>query len=195
MGDFAQAIDGVATPEAQIADNDYAVGRVIEKVANSPYRDSTLIFVVEDDAQDGADYVDAHRSIAFIAGPYVKHGAVISTRYSTVNLLRTMEDVLGIGPLSLNDAHQPPMRDVFDLNAKDWAFTAHPSKALAATQLPITQEASGAPFVFAHDRAYWAKATLGYDWSGEDRIVAADFNEVLWRGLKQPAGGALIMQP
>jgi hypothetical protein len=72
----------------QVADSDYAVGLVVDKVAHSPYANSTLIFVVEHDAQDGPDHVDAHRSIALIAGPYVKQGQLVSERYSTVSLIR-----------------------------------------------------------------------------------------------------------
>jgi YVTN family beta-propeller protein len=186
-GDFANAIDRVNTPEAQVADNDYAVGRLVEAVAKSPYRNSTLIFVIEDDAQDGPDHVDAHRSIAFVAGPYVKQGAVVSTHYSTVNMLRTIEDVLGIQPLSLNDAYQRPMTDVFDLRQKKWSFSAEPSPALAATDLPIPKKAAraarAAHFAFAHDARYWAGKTRGYDWSREDKVDAASYNRVLWAGL------------
>ncbi|MGD0143286.1 MAG: bifunctional YncE family protein/alkaline phosphatase family protein [Rhizomicrobium sp.] len=185
-GDFAHAIDGVNTPEAQVADNDYAVGMLVEAVSKSPYRDSTLIVVIEDDAQDGPDHVDAHRSIAFIAGPYIKRGAVISTRYSTVNILRTIEDVLGIEPLNLNDAYQRPMSDIFDLKAKNWSFTAVPSPALLATKLPILRrkaDADAPRFAFAHDARYWAAHTRGYDWSQEDKIDAAKYNRVLWAGL------------
>lgn len=186
MGDFGHAIDGVASPEAQVADNDYAVGKLIETVSKSRYRDSTLIFVVEDDAQDGPDHVDAHRSIAFIAGPYVKQGAVVSTRYSTVNMLRTIEDVLGIEPLSVNDANQPPMSSVFDLKAKKWSFAAKPSAALLSTKLPLHQKnAAGAGrFRFAQSTRYWTKMTENYDWSKEDRIDASAFNRILWQGLK-----------
>ncbi len=105
MGEFDKAISGVNTPETQQADNDYATGRLIEHVAHSPYRDSTLIFIVEDDAQDGPDHVDAHRSTAYIVGPYVKKGAVVSSYYTTVSMLRTMEDVLGL------EAPQPEYGD------------------------------------------------------------------------------------
>jgi YVTN family beta-propeller protein len=185
-GEFGHAIDGVNTPEAQVADDDYAVGLLVEAVSKSPYRDSTLIVVIEDDAQDGPDHVDPHRSIAFIAGPYVKHGALISTRYSTVNILRTIEDVLGIEPLTLNDAYQRPMSDIFDLKAKVWSFTATPSPALLATQLPIPHrhaDARAQHFAFAHDAKYWAAQTRGYDWSQEDKIDAANYNRVLWTGL------------
>ena len=87
-----------------------------QAVAKSPYAKDTLIFVIEDDAQDGADHVDAHRSTAFIIGPYVKHGVVDSTRYNTVSMIRTIEDILGIPHLNLNDAHTLPMANAFDLH-------------------------------------------------------------------------------
>ena len=186
-GDFAHAIDGVNTPEAQVADNDYAVGKLVQRIAASPYRDSTLIFIIEDDAQDGPDHVDAHRSTAYIVGPYVRQGAVVSTRYSTVNMLRTIEDVLGIEPLSMFDTYQRPMTDVFDLKQTSWNFRAVPSAALAGTKLPLPKKRAGARhrrFAFAHDAAYWAAATRGYDWSAEDRINAAAYNRVLWQGIK-----------
>ncbi len=186
-GDFKHAIDKVDTPEAQVADNDYAVGKLVQRVAKSPYRDSTLIFVVEDDAQDGPDHVDAHRSTAYVVGPYVRQGAVVSTRYSTVNMLRTIEDVLGIEPLSMYDAYQRPMTDVFDLRQKIWTFDATPSEALAQTSLPLPKKSASLkrPFVFAHNAKYWADATRGYDWRSEDRINADAYNRVLWNGLKQ----------
>ena len=111
LGLFNEAVDGVNTVETEIADNDYAVGLLVEKVAHSKYAKDTLIFVIEDDAQNGPDHVDAHRSLALIAGPYVKQRALISKRFNTVTLLRTMEEVLGIKPLGLNDALQPPMAD------------------------------------------------------------------------------------
>ena len=185
-GDFKHAIDGVNRPETQVADNDYAVGKLVQRIARSPYRDSTLIFIVEDDAQDGPDHVDAHRSTAFVVGPYVKQGAVVSTRYSTVNMLRTIEDILGIEPLSMFDAYQSPMSDVFDLKQKIWSFAAMPSAALAGTALPIPHKAAklGRHFAFAHGAAYWARATPGYDWSKEDRVDAAQYNRVLWAGIR-----------
>jgi DNA-binding beta-propeller fold protein YncE len=186
-GEFDHAIDGVDTPELQVADNDYAVGELVEAVSKSRYRDSTLIFVVEDDAQDGPDHVDAHRSIAFVAGPYVRQGAVVSARYSTVNMLRTIEDVLGIEPLSLNDAYQRPMSEIFDLKAKSWTFTAAPSALLANTKLPLGHNKIGmgahVRVALAHDAHYWAAQTKGFDWSQEDRIPAARYNRILWEGL------------
>ncbi len=184
MGSFDKAIDGINTPERQVADNDYALGKLVETVANSPFADSTVIFVVEDDAQDGPDHVDAHRSTAFVAGPYVKHDAVVSERYSTVNMLRTIEDILGLKPMSIYDAHQRPMSAVFDLKQKDWSFAATPSEVLRDTALPLPPAASGAKHARAgHDATWWAAKTAGYDWSAEDKINSAAFNQLLWEGL------------
>jgi YVTN family beta-propeller protein len=182
-GEFEHAIDGVNTPEVQVADDDYAVGQLVEAVAHSPYRNSTLIFVVEDDAQDGPDHVDAHRSIAFVAGPYVKQGAVVSERYSTVNMLRTIEDVLGLQPMSIFDAYQRPMSAVFDLKQKNWTYGATPSALLANTQLPLPRTKMGAAVPLKHDAHYWAAKTKGYDWSKEDRVPAGAYNRILWAGI------------
>ncbi|THD77553.1 MAG: hypothetical protein E7812_15590 [Phenylobacterium sp.] len=187
-GDFADGIDGINTVEAELADNDYAVGLLVEKVARSPFAKDTLIFVVEDDAQDGPDHVDAHRAPAFIVGPYVRKGAVVSTRRTTVNLLRTMEDVLGIAPMGLNDGLADPMADVFDTAAGPaWSFEAHPSPILRTTKLPLPPaDARDAACMVKpkHGPAYWAAAMAGQDFSQEDRLDTAAFNQALWRGLR-----------
>ena len=183
-GNFSTAIDGVNTPELDQADNDYAVGLLVQQIANSQYKNNTLIFVIEDDSQDGADHVDSHRSIAFIVGPYVKQGSVVSTQYNTVDFVRTIEDVLGIGPLNLNDAAAVPMADVFDLHQTTWSFTATPSALLASTTLPITFPSSSARVLRpTHDAAYWTKATAGMDFGAEDRFDFAQYNRILWQGL------------
>jgi len=185
MGNFSTAINGVNTPELQVADNDYAVGLVAAAVAQSPYARDTLIFVIEDDAQDGADHVDAHRSIAFIVGPYVKHGDVDSTRYNTVDFVRTIEDILGIPHLNLNDAHAKPMADAFDLRQSKWTYDAVPSSYLASTTLPITFPTAqlGAPSLQPlHDAVWWTARTKDMDFSQEDRLDSAKFNRVLWEG-------------
>ncbi|MGD0910634.1 MAG: beta-propeller fold lactonase family protein [Terracidiphilus sp.] len=183
-GDFSTAIDGVNTPEKQTADNDYAVGKLIERVAHSTYRDSTLIFMLEDDAQGGADHVDAHRSIAFVVGPYVKQGSIVSERYTTVNMIRTIEDVLGIGHLNLNDAYQRPMSTVFDLNQSTWTYDAViPAPIKAELANPSQADQPGVGFHNARTAAYWAQQTRGFDWSSADRAPAALFNRILWKGL------------
>jgi len=183
-GSYKAAIDGVNTPELQLADNDYAVGRVAQAVANSPYAANTLIFVVEDDAQDGPDHVDAHRSTAFVIGPYVKQNAVVSTHYTTVNMIRTITEVLNLDHLGLFDATQGPMTDVFDLNQPKWTYKAVASGLLANTQLPIpAADLKTAALTPTHGMRYWAAVTRGMDFSVEDRVDAVAYNKVLWKGL------------
>ncbi|HLJ87199.1 MAG TPA: beta-propeller fold lactonase family protein [Candidatus Angelobacter sp.] len=188
FGDFGSAIDGINTVETEMADNDYALGLLAEKIAHSPYGADTLIFVLEDDAQNGPDHVDAHRSIAYVIGPYVKQGAVVSNRFNTVSMLRTIEEVLGIKPLGLNDALQPAMAEVFSKDQASWSYTAHIPKVLRTTQLPLPPDnnktgattPSSAPL---HDAAYWESQTKGFDFSSEDKLDSALFNQVLWKGL------------
>src|SRR5208283_2687724 len=105
---------GKPTPQASVADNDLALGRVVDAVSHSPYWDDTAIFVLEDDAQDGADHVDAHRSIAFVISkysprtpqPFVDHNF-----YTTVSIVHTMESLLGLPPMNLFDAQPPYQAD------------------------------------------------------------------------------------
>ena len=138
MGSFGSALGGVNTPETQQADYDLAVGRLVQAVANSPYAADTLIIVTEDDVQDGPDHVDSHRGPAYVVGPYVKQGAVVSTRYSQVNALRTIEDILGTQHINLNTAFQRPMTDVFDISSSGaWSYTAVASTVLKTTSLAL----------------------------------------------------------
>jgi phospholipase C len=97
-----------------IADNDLGTAQIIDTISHSSIWPSSAIFVVEDDSQDGADHVDAHRIPALVVSPYAKAGAVIHTRYDQVSVIRTMELILGMHPLSLNDALATPMYDAFD---------------------------------------------------------------------------------
>jgi hypothetical protein len=180
----------VNTVETELADNDYALGLIVQSVARSPFAKDTLIFVVEDDAQDGPDHVDAHRSLALIAGPYVKHAAVVSTRYTTVNLIKTMEVILGLSPMSLNDSLAVPMADVFDSHASEWTFEAKVPGILRATALPLPPAVTGESGCLPlHGRSsgYWAAAMAGQDFSREDHLDTAAFNLALWRGLRGDA--------
>src|SRR5947208_15884119 len=106
------------------------MGLLVEKVAKSKYAKDTLIFVIEDDAHNGPDHVDAHRSIAYVVGPYVKQGAVVSKRYTTVNMVRTIEDILGIEPLGIIDGLAAPMAEVFSETLKRWEDTARVPEVL-----------------------------------------------------------------
>ena len=183
-GNFGTAIDGVNTPELQQADNDYAVGLLVEKISKSKYANNTLIFIIEDDAQDGPDHVDSHRSIAFVAGAYVKQGALVSSSYNTINFLRTIEEVLGLSPMNLNDALARPMSDIFNTKPTAWSFTAAPAPILYNTDLPLPPKATSLIVPKpTHSAAYWALVTKGMDFSVEDRIDFASFNHILWVGL------------
>lgn len=177
---------GIDTPELDEADNDYAVGLVAQTIANSPYKDNTLIFVIEDDAQDGGDHVDAHRSIAFVIGPYVKQGAVVSRHYTTLSMFRTIEDILGTGHTNLNDFLAVPMTDVFDTTQASWSFQAVPSPFLCGngvTLLSSTTCQNVAALYPRHNAAYWAKVTKGMDFSSEDKVDGDEFNRILWKGV------------
>ncbi|HUO32871.1 MAG TPA: bifunctional YncE family protein/alkaline phosphatase family protein [Bryobacteraceae bacterium] len=193
-GNYSTAIDGVNTPDLEIADNDYAVGLVVQKISQSPFAGSTLVFVIEDDAQDGADHVDSHRTIAFVVGPYVKQGAVVSTRYSTLNFLRTIEEVLGIPEINaqkglqpmmnLNDALARPMADIFNTTPGTWSYTAAPSALLYNSSLPLPPQPAGMLVPRpSHDAAYWARVTKGMNFSDADLLDGGAFNRILWKGL------------
>jgi len=187
-GSFATALAGVNTPDTQEADNDLAVGRLVEAVAHSPYANNTLIIVTEDDCQDGPDHVDSHRSTTYVVGAYVKKRAVISTRYNQVSVLRTIEDILGTPHINLNTAYQRPMTDVFDVTSSgNWNYNAVASTILKTTSLALADTgikyAEGPDILPRHDAAYWAKATRGFDFSAEDRVPVDLMNEVMWEGL------------
>ena len=194
-GSFTSALGGVNTPEIQQSDNDYAVGLLVQAVANSPYAKDTLVIIIEDDCQDGADHVDSHRATTYFVGPYVKKHAVVSTRYSQANLLRTIEDILGTEHLNLNTYYARPMADAFDTKSSGkWTFKAVASTLLKSTTLgldPTKMEfSSGADLKPTHDAKYWAQKTRGFDFSAEDRVPADLYNKILWEGLKGTAAPA-----
>lgn len=189
-GSFGSALGRVDTPEKMQADNDISVARLIDAVSKSPYANSTVIIVTEDDSQDGPDHVDSHRATAYVAGAYVKQHAVVSTRYNQVSVLRTIEDILGTQHLNLNTAYQRPMADVFDITKPaSWTYTAVASTVLKQTSLSLAlldtavRFADGPDVVPAHDYAYWERETKHFDFSDADRIPAGLYNQVLWDGV------------
>jgi YVTN family beta-propeller protein len=187
MGSFGTALAGVNTPETQQADDDLAVGLLLQAVSASPYAADTVIIVTEDDCQDGPDHVDSHRATTYVVGAYVRKGAIVSTHYSQVNALRTIEDILGTQHLNLNTAFQQPMTDVFDTDSPAaWSYSAVASTVLQTTTLGPP---SGVPFARGaivrpkHNAEYWASRTAGFDFSDADRVPPARFNKVIWDGL------------
>jgi hypothetical protein len=134
--------------------------------------------------------VDSHRGTAYVVGPYVKQGAIVSTRYNQVSALRTIEDVLGTEHLNLNTAFQRPMVDVFDIRSSGrWTYTAEASTVLATTTLASAGRDNGVRFAAGpsiapqHNAAYWDAVTAGFDFSEADQVPPAQFNRVLWAGL------------
>ncbi len=160
---------GKPTPKAYMADNDLALGRVVDAVSHSADWASTAIFVVEDDAQDGPDHVDAHRTIAQVISPYTQTAKVDSTFYSTVSMLRTMELIAGIGPMSQFDAAATPMLNSFTDKPNFAAYTA-----ITPTQkLDQLNPATGA----------LAEKAATLDFSGADRAPHQQLNELIWESV------------
>jgi hypothetical protein len=161
---------GRPTPFAHVADNDLAVGLFVEYLSKSPIWKETVIFIVEDDAQNGPDHVDAHRTTAYVAGGHVKRGFVDHTMYSTSSMLRTMELILGLPPMSQYDAAATPM----------WrCFTATPDLR-PFSSLPANINLDD---VNTQDNDL-ARKSASFDFSKEDRIPDLEFSEVIWKAVK-----------
>lgn len=161
---------GAYSPKAAVADNDLAVGRFIEHLSNSSIWKESAVFIIEDDAQNGADHVDAHRSTAYIVSPYTKRKYVDHTMYSTSSMVRTMELVLGLPPMSQYDAGATPMYRAFTPQA-DFA----PFKAIEP--LHDINERNVADNELSRESQYFNLAKL-------DAVPERAFNEVLWRAIK-----------
>lgn len=161
------------TPRASVADNDLALGRVVDAVSHSKYWDDTAIFVVEDDAQDGADHVDAHRSIALVISKYsprLQKPFVDRHFYTTVSLIRTMEDLIGLPPMNLFDGHVSTMTSMF---AGDGTQPAYETDARNLR--------SGLLYEVNDKKAPGAMESSRMDFSRPDVADAQELNAVLWR--------------
>jgi DNA-binding beta-propeller fold protein YncE len=170
---------GKPAPRASVADNDLAVGRVVDAVSHSPYWDDTAIFVVEDDAQDGADHVDAHRSIALVISKYSPRSEtpfVDHHFYTTVGMVHTMEDLLGLPPMNLFDTHAPLFAPLF---------------AGPGTQPPYQADdknlRSGLLYQMNDQKAPGAKQSARMDFSHPDAVDAQELNAILWQNALRDA--------
>jgi hypothetical protein len=158
------------TPFSHVADNDLAVGMFVDYLSHSRIWKSSLIIIVEDDAQNGPDHVDAHRSTAYLAGGFVKKGFVDHTVYTTTSLLRTIELVLGIPPMSQYDASAVPVWRSMNNTPDHAPFNVRPcnidlnSKNLAENK--------------------WQQKSEQFDFKNEDMVSDAEFNEVIWKAVK-----------
>jgi DNA-binding beta-propeller fold protein YncE len=166
---------GGPTPKSSVADNDLAVGRAVEAISHSPYWDDTAFFILEDDAQNGADHVDAHRSIALVVSKYAPHGpngkAFADSRfYSTVSVIRTMESLLGLPPMNNNDAFSSLISTLFTGPGDQPPYVAD-----------VTSRDNGLIYMANAKNAVGAKASMKMDFSHEDRAPTEKLNVILWK--------------
>ena len=161
---------GSPTPAACVGSNDLALGRLVDAVSHSKYWPETAIFVIEDDAQNGTDHVDAHRTVGLVISPYVRRNHLDSTQYSTAGMLRTIELILGLPPLSQFDAAATPMYE---------SFTDKPDLT------PYTHEKARIDLnILNTELAYGADRSDKMDFAEYDRIDDFELNEILWRSIK-----------
>ncbi len=166
---------GTPPAQAQVADNDLALGQVVEAITKSIFGSNTVIFVVEDDPQSGYDHVDGHRSICLVVSPYTKRNQVISTFYNQAGALHTMERIMGLPPMNQGDAMAPLMFECFT-NAPDFTpYTALPNNIDLAT---------GGTVMLSSKARYYAKKVQKMDLSSPDRINDDIFNRYIWHSIK-----------
>jgi len=161
---------GAPTPRAMVAENDLALGRLVEAISNSVYWKESAIFAVEDDAQAGPDHVDSHRSVLLVASPFVKRAAVDHTFYSTASVLRTIELILGLPPMSTYDAAATPMHAAFTGTPNLGAFRRLDARVSLDEKNPTN--------------AFGAIASLQMNFSEADRTPEVLLNDIIWRSVK-----------
>lgn len=161
---------GKIAPLSLVADNDYALGMIVEGVSHSRFWPTTAIFVLEDDAQNGPDHVDSHRSPAFLISPYVRRHAVDSTMYNTTSMLRTMELILGLNPMTHFDAGARPMHAAFQAMPNAEPYTAEKPRIALGQRNPAVSAT--------------ASRSLKLDFTDEDRADDNELNEILWLAVR-----------
>ena len=162
---------GKISPLANMADNDYALGLIVEALSKSKFWDKMAIFVIEDDAQNGPDHVDSHRSPAFVISPYTKRGAIDSTFYNTTSMLRTIELILGLRPMTMFDAGARPMVGSFQATANTAAYTAEKPRYALDERNP--------------EQGTLAARSARMDFDEADEIDDDELNEILWLAIKK----------
>ena len=168
---------GLPTPKAAVADNDLALGKIVEAVSNSKFWKETCIFVTEDDPQAGLDHVDGHRTVGMVISPYTKRKEVVSTYYSQINMFRTMENILGIPPLNRFDLTAEVMSDCFTKKADLTPYKAKPNN------IPLDQINPGL-LSLSGDALYWAKKSMEQELDELDQIEEDTFNRIIWHAVK-----------
>jgi len=161
---------GKITPRAAVADNDLAIGRFLDYLSHSPVWKESVVFILEDDAQNGPDHIDAHRSPVFVAGPYVKRDTVIHAMYSTSGVLRTMELILGLPPMSQYDAAAMPLYECFTGKPDFTPYTCR-QENVDLNQLNLADNES-------------SRRSEKFNFAREDAAPDLDLNEVVWKSVK-----------
>jgi hypothetical protein len=161
---------GKIAPLSAVADNDYALGMIVEGMSKSRFWPKTAIFVLEDDAQNGPDHVDSHRSIAFVISPYVKRGVVDSTMYNTTSVLRTMELILGLRPMTTFDAGARPMSPAFQQTADVRPYTVEQPRISLEERNP--------------EKSATALRSSHLDFDDADRVDDDELNDILWAAIR-----------
>ncbi len=168
---------GLPTPEAAVADNDLALGKIVEAVSNSKFWKETCIFVTEDDPQAGLDHVDGHRTVGLVISPYTKRKEVVSTYYSQINMFRTMENILGLPPLNKFDLTAEVMTDCFTDKGDFTPYKVIPNNIPLDQINPELLSLSG-------DALYWAKESMEQELDELDQIEEDTFNRIIWHAVK-----------
>ena len=168
---------GHPTPRAMVADNDYALGQVVEAVSRSRFWKNTVIFVTEDDSQSGWDHVSAYRTVGMVISPYSKNGKVISTAYNQTSMIRTIEQILGLPPMNIMDASAKPMRDIFSTKADLTPYKVLKNRIPLNEMNPQLQALKGKQKRFAV--ASLKMAQMGID-AGNDDLL----NRIIWSSVK-----------
>ncbi len=164
------------TPRAMMADNDLALGRIVEAVSKGPEWDRTCIFVVEDDAQSGPDHIDGHRTVFLAISPFSRRKAVDSTFYTQANMIRSIEMILGLDPMNRFDSVAEPMVSCFTDEPDPTPYRAVPNN------VPLDERNPSGPKISAADR-YWMEKTLSLDWSHLDAPDPFWLNRINWYSL------------
>lgn len=164
------------TPKSMVADNDLALGRIVEAVSKSPEWAKTAIFVIEDDAQAGPDHVDGHRTVYACYSPYVKRGFVDSNFYTTVSMVRTIEKMLNLPPMNRIDALTPPLNECFTDTPDLTPFAAVPNRTPIGEMNPPRAALSPA-------KRKWFDLSASLDWTHIDGADFQSLNQIIWQDL------------
>jgi hypothetical protein len=169
--------ENAATPAAMAADNDLAVGKLIEAITHSPFWATTCVFVIEDDPQAGFDHVDGHRSLCWVVSPYTKRKAIVSDFYNQTSVLHTMELMLGLPPMNQLDAMAPVMRTCFTDRPDLTPYVALPNQIPLDQMNPKKAKLTGAELE-------WARQSDAQDFSAPDRADDNTLNRILWHAMR-----------